>query len=175
MKIAAGVIVLLAAILCFSSGACNMAAAGAGKMGKSAIASGVRLLASSSSSGGITASARKALRKGGAAMASADARALEKIKERSTEVVQELEEASVLMFAAGALAALGGLLAFAASVLLITGRGRTFIIAALLVAMAGTVLGLLTPFTITVLALAKLGLLAFGALVGTTVREEAIQ
>ena len=174
MKIAAGVIVLLAAILCFSSGTCNMVAAGAGTVGKSAIASGVRLLESSSGSGGITASARKALRKQGAAMAmgGSDRRALEKIKVRTAQVIQELEDASALMFGAGALAALGGLLAFAASVLLITGKGRTFIIAALVVAMAGTGLGLLTPFTVTILALAKLCLLGFGVLVGVTVREE---
>ena len=173
MKIAAGVVVLLAAILCFGSGACNMAGAGAGKMGKSVIASGVRLLEQSSGGGGVTASARKALRKRGVALATggSDKQALDRIKARAAEVVEQLEGASILMVAAGALSALGGLLAFAAAVLLITERGRAFIIAALALAMAGTGLGILTPFTVTALALAKLGLLGFGVVVGATIKE----
>lgn len=175
MKIAAGVVVLLAAILCFSSGTCNLAAAGAGKMGNAAIASGLRLLEQSSGGGGLTASARKALRKRGVALATdgSDRKALDKIKTRTAEIVKELEGASVMMFLSGALSALGGLLAFAAAVLLITERGRAFIIAALVVAMVGTGLGILTPFTVTALALAKLGLLGFGVIVAATIKEEA--
>ena len=165
---------LLAAILCFSSGACNMAAGVASRVGESAIAGGLQLLEQSVGRGGagLSPGEKRLQRKRGVNPdGRGDQRALAKIKTRTAEVVAELEESSALLLGAGVLSILGGLLAFAASVLLLTEQARAFIIVAMVVAMAGTGLGLLTPFTVGALALLKLLLLGAGVAGALTMRE----
>lgn len=175
MKIAGGVVLLLAAILCFSSGACNLAGAGAGRAGKSVVTGGLRLLEQSvgGGAGGLSAEERRLLRERGIKPGAAGEKAaMARVKKRAAEAVRELEGSSSLMMAAGALSAVGGLLAFAGAVLLIVGRSRGFILAAIAVAMAGTAAGWATPFSVAALAAAKLALLAFAAAAAMTLKEE---
>jgi len=167
-------VVLLAAILCFSSGACNMAAAGASRAGRTVIHAGLKLLEQNvgSAAGGLSASERRLLRKRGVKLKQLGERqALARVKARATKIVEELEDSSAIMMVSGAVSVLGGLMAFAAAVLLITGRSRWFCLAAMAVAGAGTALGLLTPLSVAPLALAKGAMLAFGALAAWTMKE----
>jgi hypothetical protein len=148
MRLASGVITLLAAFLCAYSGACNVI----------------------QGAGFATGAGALKLAKGGGPTPTADftdeqKKALEKVEtEFGGETVQKATEAGISSLLVGALSLLGGLLAFVAGILVIVDKSRAFSVVAIVIAIAGAAGGLIVPFTSTAFTMTKVILLLFGLL-----------
>ena len=134
--------------LCMFSGGCNLVGAGLTK-GASMAEEKIVQTIKDKGGGDITAEHRQVLAK---------------VRQLVQAVVggDQQERAGTLFLLAGALSLIGGLLAFAGGILLLVNMDRAYIIVSLLLALAGTGLGFLTPLSSTTFTIAKVALLVLG-------------
>lgn len=147
MRIAGGIVIMVASWLCMFSGGCNLAGAGLTK--------------------GATMAEEKLTRtiqdKGGGNITAEHKQVLAKLRQLIQAVVGgEDSSAGWFFLLAGTVSLLGGLLAFAGGILLLVKMDRGFVIVSILMALAGTSLGVLTPLSSTSFSIAKGLLLLLG-------------
>ena len=134
--------------LCMFSGGCNLVGAGLTK-GASMAEEKIAQTIKDKGGGSITAEHRQVL---------------SKMRELVQAVVggEQQGRAGTLFLLAGALSLVGGLLAFAGGILLLVKMDKGFVIVSVLLALAGTGLGFLTPLSSSYFTVAKVALLLLG-------------
>ena len=148
MRIAGGIVIMVASWLCMFSGGCNLVGAGLTK--------------------GATMAEEKIVQtikdKGGGNLTAEHRQVVSRMRELVQAVVggDKQERAGSLFLLAGALSLVGGLLAFAGGILLLVKMDRGFVIVSVLLALAGTGIGFMTPLSSTYFTVAKLALLLLG-------------
>lgn len=175
MHIAGGILVLLASILCALTGSCELLGTGATRLGKATVATGLKLLEDNADpAAALSPAERRLLRERGLSVdgAGRDQR-VRRITTRVREALNAVDGSGQIMLLSGGLSLVGGILGFAAAVLLLVQRSRAFIVVSLLIALMGTALSLMTPFTIRPLVLVKALFLAFGLIAALGIRAEA--
>ena len=149
MRIAGGILIIVVSWLCMFSGGCNLVGAGLTR--------------------GATMAEEKITKtikdKGGGSITAEHKQLLSKLRELVQAVVGGKEGRSGTLFLlAGALSLLGGLLAFAGGILLLVNMDRGFVIVSIVIALAGTGLGFMTPLSSTYFTVAKVVMLVLGLL-----------